>query len=110
MTPTDDTLTPRRRLFAAHLAAGDSEPKAAHALGISERTAIRWAKAPEVRAEVARLQDAALSAVSSRLRAGATDALDWLAAVGSDEMAPHAARVSAAPPGWGVGCWITGNW
>lgn len=89
-------MTPRKRLLAARLAAGDTVPQAAAALGVCDRTVQRWADDPAVKAEVTRLQGAALSAVSARLRTAATSAIDWLEAVGADTASPPAARVSAA--------------
>jgi len=86
----------KRRLFAAHLATGKTIPEAAALVGISERTAWRWARAPDIMAETRRLQDEALGLVCARLRDGATAALGWLETVGADPTATHAARVSAA--------------
>lgn len=93
----------RRRLFAANLAAGAGVPEAGASLGISERTAWRWAADVTVKAEVTALQDAVLARVAARLGDGATAALGWLEAVGKDPAAPHAARVSAGR------VWLTMN-
>lgn len=96
MAARSDTLTPRKRLFAAAMASGQSAPDAGARLGLSLRTSWRWADDTAVKAEVMRLQGAALSAVSARLRTVAGQALDWLEAVGGDGASPAAARVSAA--------------
>lgn len=89
-------LTPRKRLFAGYVASGRGIEDAGAAIGISARTAWRWADDPAVKAEVTRLQGAALSAVSARLRTAATSAITWLEDVGNDTASPPAARVSAA--------------
>lgn len=64
----DDGLTPRQRLAAGHLVAGQSVSATAAALGISRATLHHWKNDPNFKRVVAQKSGEALEAVSVRAR------------------------------------------
>ena len=88
-------LTPRQRAFVGHLF-GQSVEAAGAAVGVSPRTAWRWAAAPEVRAALAQAQQEALAQVTRRAVAAMAEALDVLRGIAADPDAPTGGRVQAA--------------
>jgi hypothetical protein len=92
----DDTLSPgQRHLLVALLQVGNVADACRRA-GVGRKTFYRWLRLPAFRAELSKLQDAALSeavhAAVSRMGA----ALDCLAEVAASPTVNPSARVSAA--------------
>lgn len=99
MATLNGTLRPAQRRFVERLAEGQSIAAAGKAVGVSRRTAYRWASDPKVRVTLAALQDAALGDVARRLQAGARNMLAVLETVATDTDETAAVRLRAAL-GW----------
>jgi len=78
------------------MAAGSTQDSAAAIVGIAPRTARRWYSEPLVKAELAALTDASLSATARRLNDGASGMLDILQAIASDPKTPSSVRLRSA--------------
>jgi Flp pilus assembly protein TadB len=99
MATKTGTIRPIQRRFVERLAEGESIAQAGKSVGVSRRTAYRWAGDPRVRVALSALQDAALSDVARRLQAGARTMLDVLERVAADCSEPASVRLRAAL-GW----------
>ncbi len=99
MATKTGTIRPIQRRFVERLAEGESIAQAGKSVGVSRRTAYRWAGDPRVRVALSALQDAALSDVARRLQAGARNMLAVLEAVATDTDETAAVRLRAAL-GW----------
>jgi len=89
-------LSSGQRRFVAALMATRTVRDACEAAKVAERTGTRWLTRPEVRAELAQRQDAALSQVARRMASSMTLALTVLEAVMVDKNHSASVRVSAA--------------
>jgi len=93
---TPDSLSARKRRFVAALLAEPTILDAAKAAGVSERTAHRYIRDPDVKRALSAALDDVLSDVTRQVVGEMGAAVHTLAAVHSDGTMPPAARVSAA--------------
>ncbi len=92
----DDTLSSREVRFIGALLAGQDVPRGAELAGVSERTGWRYLERPEVRRELSRRQDAALSEAGARLSVAMSESVDVMRSIRDDESVSAAVRLSAA--------------
>jgi phage terminase small subunit len=89
-------MTQHQQRFVQALLAHGNITKAAEAVGISKRTALRYMKDDNVRKMLVELQQETLRAVCQRALDEMMHALSVLVDIANDITAPHSARVSAA--------------
>jgi hypothetical protein len=91
----DDSLSAREIRFADALAAGTSVADAATAVGISQRSARRWRKKPEIAELVKTRLSENVSMARAILSAGTSKAALGLVAMAGGESTAESARVAA---------------
>jgi len=96
MADNGQELEPRQARLVLLLADGLTTSEAAERLGISERMARRWRASPDVQEALRAVGRESIRRASSALSALLGVAASALREVASDQMAPPAARVSAA--------------
>lgn len=89
-------LTPRQRRFVTAMLTARTIAEAAAAVGVTERTGLRYLSLPDVKAALAAALDDALGQVARLAVAAMTEALETLESIHQDANAPAGARVSAA--------------
>jgi len=90
------TLSRKQQRFIRALVTSKSVREAAGIARISERTGWRWLQDEHVKAEAARLQDAALGEATRAAVGRMVSALDTLSDIMANNGHPASARVSAA--------------
>jgi Transposase len=94
---TAQELAPRQTVVLMHLLTGVGVEQAAKLAGVGERTVWTWLRDhPLFARELRARQRQAMEDATSKLQAGAGEAVDALKRVMNDPKAPHSAVVSAA--------------
>ena len=78
-------LCAKKRRFAELVSEGKTYAEAAESIGVSERTATRYASDPLVVEALRQAQDASFAQVARRMASGADDMLDVLHEVATDK-------------------------
>jgi hypothetical protein len=94
---TPRELSPRQTVVLMHLLTGVGVEQAAKLAGVGERTVWTWLRENQLfTRELRARQRQAMEDATSKLQAGAGEAVDALKRVMNDPKAPHSAVVSAA--------------
>jgi phage terminase small subunit len=93
---TGDDLSPQQHRFLEELMRHGHRQRAADAVGVSPSTVYRWLDNPVVQARYRELRSAALEHVLSEVQCGASNAVQVLVDIATNENAPTSSRVSAA--------------
>ncbi len=93
---TGSDIRPKQKRFVAAMMTTKTIAQAAAAVGVTERTGLRWLADPEVKRALTDAQTEALATVTRQAVGKMTEALNTLASIAGDEEAPAGSRVSAA--------------
>lgn len=93
---TESELSPRQRRFVAAMLTARTVREAAAAVGVTERTGLKYLANPAVKRALGQALDDALGQATRQVVKAMTGALDTLEEIHQDPDAPTGARVSAA--------------
>lgn len=99
MIDAAEELNPKEQKFISGLMSEATVLKAAASAGISETTAYRWLKRPEIAEAYRAARTEALAHATARLKALSSQFVATLESVSGDENAPASSRIAAAKTG-----------